>query len=400
MKYIIHSLIRFCIRITSYFFFEKIVVSGTENLPLKGPVIFASNHPNAFLDSLVMTTCIKRDFYYTARGDFFKSRIAATLLDYLQILPLFRRKEGKELMYKNNETFSNCIKVFKRNGAVSIFSEGISENKWELRPLRKGTARLAFEAWNNPDVGDKLKVVPIAVHYSSWLKIHPVVYVEFLENIEKKSFNNISEPAIQLKKFNEKLTNILSEKCVIVDNSSATSIQNKVIGFVLKNVSNGASVAKFFQNKYFTAGNEKFKTNYFSLSEFLTKENITYYNESKAGIISFLFSCILYSFAFILNAIPYYLTKTIVRIGTKSNDFHDSMLYCLPLVIYPIYLVFSFLILKSNFNFWIALSFIILALMGASEYEWAKRTIFCFLKKEKLKIVREMFNRLSQTGNG
>ncbi len=347
-----------------------------------------------------MTTCIKRSFYYTARGDFFKSKIAAALLGYIQILPLFRREEGKGLMFKNNETFANCIKVFKRNGAVSIFSEGLSENKWELRPLRKGTARLAFEAWNNPEVGDKLKVVPIAIHYSSWLKMHPVVYVEFLENIEKKSFDGIKEPAIQLKQFNEKLTTIIADNCVVIDNSSAASVQNKVVGFILKNLDNGVAVAKIFQNKYLTSGNEKFKANYFSLSDFLSKENITYYNESTVGLVSFLFACILYSLGFILNAVPYYLTKLIVRAGTKGNDFHDSMLYCLPIVIYPVYLIFLFFIIKNNINIWFALSFTILALFGASEYEWAKRTIYCFLNREKLKTVRELFNKLSETSNG
>ena len=177
MKSIIHPFIKAYLKVTSYFFFEKIEISGKDNLPVDCPVIFACNHPNAFLDSIIMTTCAQRPLYYTARGDFFKSRIASALLRYIHILPIFRKEEGKEYLHKNEETFSDCIEIFKKNGALVIFSEGISENKWELRPLRKGTARLAFEAWNNSDIGDKLKIVPVSIHYSSWLKMSPVVYV-------------------------------------------------------------------------------------------------------------------------------------------------------------------------------------------------------------------------------
>ena len=400
MKYSIHFFIRLWIRLTSYFFFEKIEVSGIENLPLEGPVILASNHPDAFLDSLVMTTCIKRSFYYTARGDAFKSKTAAGLLDYIQILPLYRREEGKELMHKNNDTFSNCLKIFKKNGAVSIFSEGISENEWALRPLRKGTARIAFEAWNNPEIGDRLKVVPVVIHYSSWLKICPRVYIEFLENIEKKSFEGITENGTLNKLFNEKLNLLLSEKCVIVDKSDAASVQNKMVGFLLKNFNDGTKTARRIQDKYLTEGNEKFKTDYFTLSEFLVKENITYYRKSAVGVITFIFSSLVFVFAYLLNALPYFISKSIARKTTKGNDFHDSVLYCTLLLIYPVYLIAFFFILKIYASLWLGISFVAVSLICAALYEGAKRNINCFFKKEKLKTAKQLLNQLFETSNG
>lgn len=372
-------------------------------MPLDCPVILACNHPNAFLDSIVTTSCAGRPLYYTARGDFFKLKVASALLRYIQILPVFRKEEGKENLHKNEETFSDCMDILTQNGAVSIFSEGFSENKWELRPLRKGTARLAFEAWTNPEIGDKLKVIPVVIHYSSWLKMFPRVYVEFLENIEKKSFNSWEEPGIFNKLFNEKLKDILSKKCIVVDEHSDAVTQNKIIGFLLKNATKGAATAKKLQDKYLLTGNEIFKVNYKALSEFLTRRNINY--DSKPGttigtILLLLPSCLLFAIAWIYNFIPYLLSKFITWAITKGNDFHDSLMYCTLMLLYPIYLAILFSCSVHYYSLRTGIEDLFLALISAYFYESYKRIIWSFLKRKKLIIVRQMFSRLFETNNG
>lgn len=378
-------------------------ITGIENLPLNGPVIFACNHPNAFLDSIVMTTCAKRPLHYTARGDFFKSKIASALLQYINILPVYRREEGRDLTYKNNETFSYCMALFKKNGALVIFPEGLSENKYELRPLRKGTARLAFEAWNNPDIGDRLKVVPVVIHYSSWLKIFPVVSVEFLENIERKSFTDVKESGFFNKKFNERLNIILSGKCIIADKEQDIVSQNKVIGFILKNSLNGASFAKKLQDKYLSTTNKAYKSDYKAFADFLMKENINY--DSKSGNILIQIALILSSFlcffiAWVYNIIPFYLCKFIAWIATKGNDFHDSILYCILMLIYPAFGITLFCIIVSHVSLQAGIYNVTLATVSAYFYEDAKRTLLSFLKRKKILKARQLLNRLFETSNG
>ncbi|HTB32688.1 MAG TPA: 1-acyl-sn-glycerol-3-phosphate acyltransferase [Bacteroidia bacterium] len=403
MKTILHSIIRLWLRLTSSFFFDKVQVSGIENIPFDCPVIFASNHPNAFLDSLVMTTCIKRELYYTARGDFFKSKIANTLLRYINILPVYRKEEGKELMHKNTGTFSACIEIFKKNGAVTIFTEGFSENKYELRPLRKGTARLAFEAWNNPEIGAKLKVVPVAIHYSSWLKIHPVVYVEFLKNIEKDDFDNIDENGLLNKKFNDLLREALAAKCIMIDQGGNIVSQNKITGFILKNYLNGTVNAKILQNKYVANVTSEFRSRYKELSDFLINGNINYdmkFGNAAMNIINLIGWFIVFGAALIYNFIPYYLCRIFVRKTTKSNDFHDSLLYCMLLMIYPLYLFALFSVFTHYANFQAGILAAFLAAFSAFYYEAAKRYILSFFKKKQLIKVKAMFKGLFETNNG
>src|ERR1035437_4545279 len=81
------------------------------------------------------------------------------------MLPVYRISEGAENLEHNYTTFSACIDIFKKNGIVLIFSEGLCKNEWHLRSLKKGTARLAISAWQQ---GIPLKVLPLGINYSSF----------------------------------------------------------------------------------------------------------------------------------------------------------------------------------------------------------------------------------------
>lgn len=83
----------------------------------------------------------------------------------LNILPVYREREGSEHLHKNYQTFDACNEIFKQHGIVLIFTEALCENEWHLRPLKKGTARLAATAWQQ---GIPLKILPVGLNYSSF----------------------------------------------------------------------------------------------------------------------------------------------------------------------------------------------------------------------------------------
>src|SRR5688572_19662842 len=113
----------------------------------KGPLLLACNHPNSFLDSVILDTLFKEPVWSLARGDVFKKPFYIKLLGKLKILPVYRTSEGVENLSENYKTFDACIDLFKKDALVTIFSEGKCINEWHLRPLKKGTARLAVRAW-------------------------------------------------------------------------------------------------------------------------------------------------------------------------------------------------------------------------------------------------------------
>ena len=110
-------------------------------------MILASNHPNAFLDAMIYGAYFKRRIHFLARGDVFRKPLAAKILSSIGLIPIYRIAEGYENLDKNKDTFKICLDILNNNGIVLIFSEGYCEQEWKLRPLLKGTGRLAMMAW-------------------------------------------------------------------------------------------------------------------------------------------------------------------------------------------------------------------------------------------------------------
>src|SRR5690606_33444397 len=87
----------------------------------------------------------------------------------------------------NYDTFNSCIEIFKQKGIVLIFSEGKCINEWHLRPLKKGTARLAMSCWKKQI---PLRVLPVAINYSSFKEYGKNLSLYFGSPIESGILNN------------------------------------------------------------------------------------------------------------------------------------------------------------------------------------------------------------------
>jgi 1-acyl-sn-glycerol-3-phosphate acyltransferase len=144
----------------------------------KTPLILACNHPNSFLDALIIASHYKRPVYFLARGDIFSSPFVRPVLQMMNMIPIFRMQEGKQHLKQNETTFTRCLEVLKDNGVILIFSEGICRNEWSVRPLKKGTARLAWMAINDKQICN-LTIAPISLSYSSFK--HLPITVDALE---------------------------------------------------------------------------------------------------------------------------------------------------------------------------------------------------------------------------
>ncbi len=139
-----------------------------DRFQVKGPVIIAMNHPNAFMDPVCITwVSYPTRVRYMARGDAFKPGIANFLLGQLGVVPIFRMRDGgREGLQKNDESYRVVNKLLKRNAKIIIFAEGLCIQERRLRPLKKGVARMVFGAYEHLNNKD-LVVVPVGVNYSA-----------------------------------------------------------------------------------------------------------------------------------------------------------------------------------------------------------------------------------------
>lgn len=173
-----------------------------------GPLLLAANHPNSFLDAIILCTLFDGTVYSLARGDAFKNKTVASILYLFKMFPVYRVSEGVENMEENYKTFDLCKNVFKQNGIVLIFSEGRCINEWHLRPLKKGTARLAISSWED---GIDLKVIPVALNYSSFKKFGKNIKLNFGEMISKEDLAYQDSHGNAIRQFNEILQERLAK---------------------------------------------------------------------------------------------------------------------------------------------------------------------------------------------
>lgn len=81
------------------------------------------------------------------------------------MMPIYRIRDGFGELGKNEEVFNKCADLFKSGEAIMIFSEGNHGEHYYLRPLTKGTARIALDAQSKMD--EDLVIIPCGLNYFS-----------------------------------------------------------------------------------------------------------------------------------------------------------------------------------------------------------------------------------------
>lgn len=222
----LYSFLKIIARLAIRIFCRKIVINKPELLKIKGPVLLASNHPNSFLDSVILDTLFQQPIWSLARGDAFKNKTISRILATLKILPVYRTSEGVENLSENYKTFDACIAIFKQNGIVTIFSEGKCINEWHLRPLKKGTARLAIKAWQE---GIPLTVLPVGINYSSFTRFGKNVFLRFGEPITSADSSSADSDGFRNLSFNAKLEAQLKQLVIEIPKTDRAAQESQLV---------------------------------------------------------------------------------------------------------------------------------------------------------------------------
>ncbi len=313
---VIYTICKYLTFLTSKIYYDKIVVSGAENLPSDKPVLLLLNHPNSFLDAILVAAYLKRSTHFLARGDVFKNKLTLPILNSFNMLPLYRLSEGKENLYKNSETFNSCQAIFNKSRMVIMFPEGLCENNYDLRALRKGPARIASYAWNSNTPSKDLQILPVGLTYENFAGAGKNILINFGIPFGSGEISNQENAALFVKEFNKKVYESLG----------------KLI-YLNKNLFPGTSEHESFRAQF-----QKLVNDNKSASQIIkglhepTSRVINPYNHHL--IQQTLVFWPLYSFCV-------WLTRRLIR----SSIFFDSISFGLFLFLWPIYLLLIILTL-------------------------------------------------------
>jgi 1-acyl-sn-glycerol-3-phosphate acyltransferase len=204
------------------------VIKGASAMPKQGPVLIVANHPNSFLDAVIIGSIFSQPVHFLARGDAFRKPWHNRLLGLLNMIPVYRLSEGRENLHLNETAFRRSREILSRNGIVLIFIEGISVNKHELQPFKKGAARIALES-----SGDKnLQILPLAIAYDSFERFGKRIHINIGEPLLAKPLFPFDEEAKNIRHFNAVLYEEIERRIEIPSGASKRSPTKKLLLFL------------------------------------------------------------------------------------------------------------------------------------------------------------------------
>ncbi len=342
----LYIFVKIIVRLGLLIYCRKVVFTNSNLLKEKGPLLLACNHPNSFFDAILLGAFFKQPVHFLARGDAFKNPLAAKILSALKLIPIYRLKEGKEYLALNDATFERCKQILKEGGIVLIFSEGLCENQWKLRPFKKGTARIALNTWKHFDMIHQFRILPVSLNYNSFRRFSKHVVIAFGEPIIYNDIPLEINEAEQIVILN-KLLYVRLEKKTLIEKGNSDIIQFLITNLqLIKNqIHNAIAVLKEKQSLLLTSD---YKT---IISRLAKNKKITFINTTIFSDLLLLVILFIPALIGLLIHLPLYLPlNNFIKKKTNGTVFYHSALFGALIILYPIYVLLILLLLTVIFK--------------------------------------------------
>jgi 1-acyl-sn-glycerol-3-phosphate acyltransferase len=188
----LYTFLQNIIKISLAIFFQKIEVRHGENVPKKGPVLLAVNHPDSQMDAFVLSSVIKRKVHYIVHAGLFANKLRAKLLRSCGVIPVFRKRKQSDELDRNVEAFRECYEVLERGEVIGIFPEGISKMARRVEKIKTGAARIVLEAERRNKYKLGVNLIPVGLHFFSRSRFRSRVLVNVGRPIDLKPFFSLN----------------------------------------------------------------------------------------------------------------------------------------------------------------------------------------------------------------
>lgn len=233
----IYRFVKFVVKVAIRVFFRKIYFYNTDVIKDDTPVIFALNHPTAFIDPLFVATHIRPKTHTMLRGDVFKKPLAAWFLGKIGTIPIFRFRNGFSGLRQNQETFERCYEVLHEGHCISIMSEGSMVHEKRLRTIQKGTAKMAIGAYEKYGDAD-IEIIPIGINYSNSNQFRSVLMASVTAPIRIADYLEAYEenPRKAILQITRKVSEQLRSQVIHIDDPADDALVNRVLDIHRNNV--------------------------------------------------------------------------------------------------------------------------------------------------------------------
>lgn len=190
--------------------YQTFVVRGRENLPTDGAYIIAPCHQQALMEPLAVLNFAPKPPVFLARADIFAQPTVRAILTFLKILPVYRIRDGRDNLSKNDAIFEKSRNVLLDGYPLCLMAEGRHNDRHQLLPLVKGMFRIAGETQRK--LGDyPLYIVPTGIDFDNYERPYANLVVNIGKPIAVQPFMATfeSNEPVALNQMREALTQAL-----------------------------------------------------------------------------------------------------------------------------------------------------------------------------------------------
>lgn len=318
MRNLWYKIVKSYVKIGLFFLFKRISVYGKENIPEKGAVIFIGNHQNALIDAILVPTTNSRNIHFLTRASAFKIGFVDKILRSLNMIPVFRIRDGVRTMEKNFEVFKQCTEILKQEKALQIFAEGEHHLERRIVPLKKGFARIILGTLQKyPNLN--ICIVPVGINYDSLLNFPSSVSLFYGKPLLANQFIDLKNPDLKFKEITHQVFSALKKLTLHVEDSNNYDeiiAKLEAFGIDYLNPFEANKLIENIDNIPSTKNIKKVKINWLAPIHFLTKLNSIFplliWKYLKPKIQDIVFTNT-YRFALITTIFPlFYLIQTAI----------------------------------------------------------------------------------------
>lgn len=385
------------------FFYKKIKAVGKENLPKDKPILYIPNHQNSFMDALHVAITTKPVIYFLTRAQAFKPDIVGKFLWSINMLPVYRVRDGFSSIQKNNDIFEKCIRYLKNKETVMIFAEANHNLKRRIRPLSKGFTRIAFGAEETHDWDLDLQIVPVGINYARHRKAGNTVQVNYGEPIPVKKYmelylkderegveamkHDVSEAMKKLVFHVGDLNEYPVQKILWDDleSNEMKTVDPEIANARIARTKPHVSEAIIDKAKALTKKAEKAGV---ELKDLTDQEKLSFKHILMSPF---------YLFSFINNLIPYQPLRYLIENVIKDHAFDASIKFLLSLIAFPLFYGIVSIVLNLTGAGWpIILGYLLLSVITAPLFVQAKDLFTGSPKKKLLKQDPVLYKELQE----
>jgi len=370
-------------------YYKKVEVINRHNIPLNQPVILAPNHQNALMDAMVLVCKTPFQNVFLARADIFKGKRMTRFLTYLNIMPIYRMRDGIENVKRNDEVFEKTLQVLhNRNNPLCLFAEGNHGDRRRLRPLVKGLFRIGLQAQEKYGNLPAVKIVPVGIDYGHYQNFRTTLFVNIGEPIEVSSFNNTynENPVLAINQLKDAFATALSRQMIDIQTEEYYDLYmhlREIFNHEMREELGiqGTSLAEKFSadkvmiellNRELNTNPENMKSLHLLVSDYQQSVRKAGFRDwvirkqpfSLPGMVLSVLTRLLllplFLFGFLNNWLPYRFTGSRVK-SIKDTQFHSSFKYVIGMIAFPVwYILLAITLAFLGVPAWAVLSYVVL----------------------------------------